>query len=121
MKIFVFGSNLAGRHGKGAALFARQERGAVYGVGIGRRGNSYAIPTKDERIKTLPIPTIKWYVDRFITYASTYRMEQFEVTRIGCGLASYTDTQIAPLFAKAPANCELPAGWRDYIESIKEE
>ena len=52
--IFVFGSNLAGRHGKGAALFARQERGAIYGVGQGRTGNAYAIPTKDERLRTLP-------------------------------------------------------------------
>jgi hypothetical protein len=109
--IFVFGSNLAGRHGKGAALFARQHRGAIYGQGIGRQGDSYAIPTKDERLRTLLIDQIKVYVDQFIQYANDNRSLVFEVTRIGCGLAGYQDADIAPLFKDAPVNCVLPKEW----------
>lgn len=57
--IFVFGSNLAGRHGKGAALFARQQRGAKTGVGEGLTGTSYALPTKDENLKTRPLEAVE--------------------------------------------------------------
>lgn len=110
--IFVFGSNLAGRHGKGAALFARQNHGAVYGVGVGRTGNSYAIPTKDEYIRTLPLDRIKPYVDEFISYARHNPELQFQVTKVGCGLAGYKESQITPMFAQAPDNCCLPEGWR---------
>lgn len=67
--IFVFGSNLAGRHGKGAALFARRNHGAIYGQGVGRQGNSYAIPTKDAKLRTLPLVTIHEHVGDFIVYA----------------------------------------------------
>lgn len=112
MAIFVFGSNLAGRHGAGAALFARNNHGALYGQGIGRQGNSYAIPTKDHRINTLPLETILGYVNGFLRYASSHPELDFQVTRIGCGLAGYTDSQIAPMFANAPYNCYLPEGWR---------
>ena len=63
--IFVFGSNLAGRHGKGAALYARQHHGAIDGQGIGLQGNSYAIPTKDARLRTLPLSQISTYVEEF--------------------------------------------------------
>ena len=107
MEIFVFGSNQAGRHGKGAALFARQHHGAIYGQGVGRQGNSYAIPTKDYQLKTLPVSQIKTYVDQFIRYAHQNPELRFNVTRIGCGLAGYTDSDIAPLFVKAPSNCIL--------------
>jgi hypothetical protein len=110
--IFVFGSNLAGRHGKGAALFARQNHGAVYGQGAGRQGNSYAIPTKDHSLKTLPLFVIAKYVQDFKTYASDHPHEVFQVTRIGCGLAGYRDKDIAPMFEDSPANCELPEEWR---------
>jgi hypothetical protein len=110
--IFVFGSNEAGRHGAGAAKFARLNHGAVYGVGIGRTGESYAIPTKDYAIRTLPLKAIKHYVEGFIKYAFRNRELQFNVTRIGCGLAGYSDAQIAPMFKYAPSNCVLPKGWR---------
>lgn len=110
--IFVFGSNLSGRHGKGAALYARQHHGAEYGVGIGRTGNAYAIPTKDARLATLPLEKIKLYVEQFISYARAHPELRFEVTRVGCGLAGYKDHQIAPLFESAPDNCALPDGWR---------
>lgn len=110
--IFVFGSNLAGRHGAGAALYAAQHHGAKRGIGRGRTGNAYAIPTKDERIRTLPLDDIYRYVQEFLTYAGERYWEVFEVTRVGCGLAGYNDGDIAPMFANAPANCVLPKGWR---------
>lgn len=106
--VFVFGSNLAGRHGKGAALWARQHRGAVYGQGEGFQGNSYAIPTKDERVKTLPLFRIRNYADRFKRFAGQYPHLTFQLTPIGCGLAGYNPDQIAPMFEDAPANVVLP-------------
>lgn len=112
MGIFVFGSNEAGRHGAGAALAARRHHGAVYGVGVGRTGDAYAIPTKDRELRTLPIAAIARHVAQFIAYARNHPELSFQVTRIGCGLAGYRDKDIAPLFANAPANCRLPDGWR---------
>lgn len=114
--IFVFGSNLAGRHGKGAALYALQNKGAVYGIAVGRQGNSYAIPTRNKHLQTLPLETIKLYVNSFIDYADYNSDLEFEVTRIGCGLAGYKDEQIAPMFKTAPLNCHLPEGWRKMNE-----
>lgn len=113
-QVFVFGSNLAGRHGKGAALEARLKHGAVYGQGNGLWGQSYAIPTKDWYLRSLPLDTIQFYVDTFIRIATERPELTFNVTRIGCGLAGYTDAQIAPMFKGAPINCNLPEGWRDY-------
>lgn len=117
MAIFVFGSNLAGRHGKGAALHARQHYGAKYGVGVGLTGNAYAIPTKDERIRTLPLDIIAKHVHEFIAFAQKRTDLEFQVTRIGCGLAGYSDAQIAPMFADAPLNCHLPDGWRQGLDT----
>jgi hypothetical protein len=108
MIVFVFGSNLAGRHGKGAALEARRMHGAKYGQAVGLQGNSYAIPTKDEHIRTLPLDRIKPYVDEFILFARGHPTWTFNVTAIGCGLAGYTPKDIAPMFALAPENCILP-------------
>lgn len=116
MKIFVFGSNLAGRHGAGAALWARQNRGAKYGVGEGRQGDSYAIPTKDERLKALSLTDIKSHVKKFIRYACNNPSLQFEVTAIGCGLAGYKPKQIAPMFEDAPDNCDLPTEFLRILE-----
>lgn len=113
MKIFVFGSNLAGIHGAGAAKCALQEHGAMYGVGKGIQGQSYGIPTKDFNIKTLPLSAIKGYVDEFLEYARQHPELEFNVTRIGCGLAGYHDYQIGPMFDAAPANCVLPPEWLD--------
>lgn len=111
-KIFVFGSNLAGRHGKGAALFAKENFGAQTGIGIGRTGMAYAIPTKDAQLKTLPLDVISFHVQHFLHYAQEHLGLEFRVTRIGCGLAGYKDTDIAPMFKDAPKNCELPVEWR---------
>src|SRR5687767_5023360 len=86
-EIFVFGSNLGGRHGKGAALHAAKHYRAIYGQGIGRQGDSYAIPTKDERLRTLPLHKIKEYVEDFLTYAKEHPGLTFKLTAIGTGLA----------------------------------
>lgn len=111
-RIFVFGSNLAGRHGKGAALFAKQNRGAISGKGVGHHGQSYAIPTKSSALLTLGRNVIKIYVEEFMDYARANPELRFEVTKIGCGLAGYDEREIAPLFRGAPENCDLPEGWR---------
>mgnify|MGYP001559570423 CR=1 FL=1 len=109
--IFVFGSNLKGVHGRGAALCAKEKHGARYGVGSGPTGTAYAIPTKDRELKTLPISTIAHYVSNFISYAKANPQLEFEVTPIGTGLAGYKHTDIAPLFLMAPANCHLAKEW----------
>lgn len=113
--IFVFGSNLAGQHGAGAALFARKCHGAVYGVGCGRTGDAYAIPTKDENLKTLPLIVIRTEVEYFKLYARENPNLTFNVTRIGCGLAGYKDEDIAPMFKNSPDNCLLPSEWKEII------
>ena len=112
-QIFVFGSNLAGRHGKGAALEARLKHGAIYGQGFGFQGSSYAIPTKNALLQTMPLVSIQKYVNYFLEFATAYPHFQFNITRIGCGLAGYKDTDIAPMFKGAPINCNLPEGWRE--------
>lgn len=109
MDIFVFGSNLAGIHGAGAARHALEKYGAVYGEGVGRMGQSYAIPTKDENIVTLPLARIKPHVDVFVDYAKSHPNLTFHLTRIGCGIAGYDwDRDIGPLFpSELPANVIL--------------
>jgi len=99
-EIFVFGSNLAGIHGAGAARQA-MSWGAEYGVGVGLQGQTYAIPTKDYRIETLPLPVIEKYINEFIAFAAKNKKYTFLVTDIGCGLAGYKPNEIAPLFRDA--------------------
>lgn len=114
-KIFTFGSNLAGRHGAGAALRARSAYGAKYGQGVGLQGNSFAIPTKDRSLKTLPISKVARYVDDFKEFAELNQDKEFYVTRIGCGLAGFSDEQIAPLFVNSPQNCVFPKVWEKHL------
>ena len=114
-QVFVFGSNLAGVHGAGAAREAMLRHGAEYHTGSGRTGNAYALPTKDENIVTLPLSSIDTYVQAFCNYAAEHRDEKFFVTRIGCGLAGYKDADIAPMFKTAPANCILPIEWKPFL------
>lgn len=125
-EIFVFGSNLAGRHGLGAAHVAMKKFGAEYGKGIGyMRGNKpcehcYAIPTKDSRIKTLPLAIIERYIEEFKSevYNSKYFMKQkFFITAIGCGYAGYRSDEIAPLFKNSPTNCIFPEEWYSWVEN----
>lgn len=107
-EIFVFGSNLAGRHGRGAALYAKRRHGAIQGQGSGLQGNSWGIPTKDETLKVLSLGKINFFVGTFLAYARNHRELTFRLTPIGCGLAGYSPEQIAPLFREAPSNVLLP-------------
>ena len=95
-EVFVFGSNLNGFHAGGAARIAMEKFGAVWGKGVGLQGQSYAIPTMQGGVET-----IKPYVDEFISYAKSHDELTFYVTRIGCGIAGFTDDEIAPLFSEA--------------------
>lgn len=113
IEIFVFGSNMAGKHGKGAALHAKVHHGAEYGIGHGRTGNSYAIPTKDHQLKVLPLDKIKLYVEEFLMYAEKHPELQFRLTPIGCGLAGYAYTDIAPMFTNSPRNVIIPQEFMD--------
>lgn len=119
--IFVFGSNLAGRHGKGAAKEAVERYGAVYGQGVGMQGNSYAIPTKDKNLQTLPLIDIKKYVNRFLLFAQKHPTMQFYVTAIGCGLANYEPSDIAPMFRSATKNVLLPPTFKDILRRPPKE
>ncbi len=104
-QVFVFGSNLMGHHGGGAARAALDKFGAVWGVGVGMQGQSYAIPTMQG-----PVETIRPYVDQFIDFAKAHPEQHFLVTAIGCGIAGFRPEEIAPLFAKAidMENVSLP-------------
>lgn len=122
--VLVFGSNLAGRHGKGSALLAKEEFGAVYGQAEGLQGSSYGVPTKDGRpgtpalrdpAATLPIQTIREAVNRFIHFAKEHPDMDFHVVRLGCDLATHKNEDIAPLFEDAPANCSFPEPWAPYL------
>lgn len=112
-EIFVFGSNLGGMHGGGAARAAYNRFGAVWGQGVGLQGQSYAIPTMQGGVET-----IKPYVDEFIEFAQAHPELKFLVTRIGCGIAGFRDEQIAPLFAAAidQNNIILP---REFVDAIQ--
>lgn len=113
-EVFVFGSNLAGMHGGGAARVARKLFGAVMGQGVGLQGQSYAIPTMQGGVET-----IKPYVDEFIAFAESHPELKFYVTRIGCGIAGFTDAEIAPLFKNAlgKPNIVLPRDFAEVLEN----
>ncbi len=112
-EMFVFGSNLAGMHGGGAARTAMRLFGAKLGQGVGMQGQSYAIPTMQGGVET-----IKPYVDDFIDLATEWDQTTFYVTRIGCGIAGFTDEEIAPLFDRAYDlyNVRLPESFARIIE-----
>jgi hypothetical protein len=120
LPVFVFGSNRAGRHGRGAAFRARQYHGAIYGQGEGLQGSSYAIPTKGHRLETLGLDAIHSHVARFLRFANERRDLVFEVTPIGCGLAGYKPEQIAPMFRAAPQNVILPDEFKAVLNSNEE-
>ena len=115
-EIFVFGSNLEGRHGGGAALLAYRKWGAVWGQGVGLQGQCYGIPTMHggpEKIKP--------YVDEFIEFARNHKELNFLVTEIGCGIAGFSPEDIAPLFAEAidVENIYLPERFVEVIEKYR--
>ena len=112
-EIFVFGSNLAGAHGGGAARIAAERFGAIMGQGVGLQGQSYAIPTMQGGVNTI-LP----YVEEFIAFAKQHPELTFLVTRIGCGIAGFTPREIAPLFAGAVnvENIHLPKDfWKELV------
>lgn len=112
-EIFVFGSNLAGAHGGGAARLAYNRFGAIWGQGVGLQGQSYAIPTMQGGVET-----IKPYVDEFIRFAKQHPEQKFLVTKIDCGIAGFKAEEIAPLFAQAyyADNIILP---EDFVEELR--
>ena len=111
-EVFVFGSNLGGFHGGGAARAALNSFGAIWGKGVGIQGQSYAIPTMQGGVET-----IKPYVDDFVEFAQTHPELFFYVTRIGCGIAGFRDEEIAPLFKDAVNldNVALPKSFYELI------
>lgn len=116
-EIFVFGSNYAGRHGKGAALTALRKFGARAGQGTGLMGQSYGIATKGWRLDVLPLHSIGVQVARFLRVAAANPELRFLVTEIGCGLAGYKPRDIAPFFRGAPPNVILPASFVRVLET----
>ena len=113
--VFVFGSNEAGVHGAGAAKFAYEKKGARYDASYGHFGDSFAIPTKDENIETMPKERIQQYVNGFLAYAAGHRKVKFQVTAIGCGLAGFKHQDIAPMFEGATPNCFFDEAWRPIL------
>lgn len=115
-EIFVFGSNLAGAHGGGAARLAYNRFGAIWGQGVGLQGQSYAIPTMQGGVDT-----IKPYVDEFIAFAKAHPEYKFLVTKIGCGIAGFTIDEIAPLFCHAIdcKNIILPKEFDDIVRGYQ--
>lgn len=113
-EVFVFGSNLAGFHGGGAARAAYKKFGAIWGQGVGIQGQSYAIPTMQGGVET-----IAPYVDEFIEYAKEHPEKRFLVTEIGCGIAGFSPEEMAPLFRDAVdvENISLPKRFWDVISS----
>ena len=110
-EIFVFGSNLKGMHGGGAAYIAYRKFGAIMGQGVGLQGQSYGIPTMQGGVET-----IRPYVDEFIEFAMEHPTLTFLVTRIGCGIAGFTDEEIAPLFEKASWTVATPVKSTDIVQ-----
>ena len=116
--VWVFGSNLAGRHGKGAAKVAHDNFKASHGVGEGPVGRAYALPTKDRRLKVLPLSEIRKSIDQFLRYATAHPEKKFFITRVGCELAGYQDQDIAPLFAGANlSNLSFAEAWRAHLSA----
>jgi hypothetical protein len=115
--IFVFGSNLKGIHGKGAAKVAKERFGAIIGTAEGLRGKSYAIPTKRTPYEPLTLEEVEYYVNRFVQHCSDSWSGFYFLTRVGCGLAGFDDRVIAPMF-KGIAKLEMqsfsiPENWRN--------
>ena len=116
-EVFVFGSNLGGFHGGGAARAAYNKFGAIWGQGVGMQGQSYAIPTMQGGVET-----IAPYVDEFIEYAKNHPDKRFLVTEIGCGIAGFAPEEIAPLFANAVdvENITLPQRFWEVLAQSNE-
>lgn len=110
-EVFVFGSNLKGVHAGGAARFARLNCDAKDGIGFGPTGQAYALPTCSDPGIPLTLDEIRRQAESFLIYARRYPERRFFLTRVGCGIAGFTDSEISPLFAGVPANVRTPPEW----------
>lgn len=118
-EIFVFGSNLDGIHGAGAARLARQKFGAEMYTAEGLKGRTYALPTVGHLLALMETEGVLAGVARFLTCAVANPQLTFLVTEVGCGLAGHTPEEIAPAFANAPDNVILPQVFLDVLENLK--
>lgn len=119
----VYGSNEQGKHFGGAAKAAFEQQGAVWGIGFGHQGNSFGIPTcsrstSEPNFQITP-DTLRFYIYCFILYAKMHPELKFQVTRIGCGLAGWADSVVAPLFTEAPDNCYIDEVWSQWLPNHK--
>lgn len=111
-QIFVFGSNTAGIHGAGAARFAYEKFGAVYGVGEGLTGQSYAFPTLDNYLKQRTSAQLRMSILELYVCAEDHPNLEFLLTKVGCGLGGYSEEYMKSLFAlRCPVNIIKPLGW----------
>lgn len=103
--IFVFGSNREGNHGGGAAYVALIKFGAVMGVGEGLQGQAYGLPTMEG------IEELRLAAERFVEFARSHPELEFWLTKVGCGIAGYSEDEVRPMFAKTPGNVIKPVDW----------
>jgi len=113
--IFVFGSNRSGIHGAGAARTAHLKYGAMWGVGEGLTGRSYALPTVGYRITPIPLDQVQLHVLNFIEFARNWPNLTFQVTQVGCGLGGFRKDEIAPMFEMSPENCWFDSQWKNFL------
>lgn len=113
--VFVFGSNEAGMHGAGAAKTAMEKHAYPYGKSYGHYGSAFGIPTKDERIRTLPELNVHLYINGFMAYAMGRPKLKFKISQIGCGLAGFEASLIAPMFTGSPKNCYFDEAWKPFL------
>lgn len=119
VEILVVGTNELGKHGGGAARYALDNLGAIWGQGFGPQGQTFGIPTVsaptgDGNVKIHP-KRLKYYVECFLLYARGCPNKKFKVTQIGCGLAGWVAAEVAPMFEHAPANCRFDEVWRPFL------
>lgn len=110
-QIFVFGSNLTGKHAGGAALQAKEQFGAVEGIGEGLWGQSYAYPTLGEQLEKLSRRRLRLSTYRLYCYCYKNKDKEFLLTKVGCGIAGYSEERMKSLFRNNPPNLILPEDW----------
>jgi hypothetical protein len=106
-QIFVFGSNLAGRHAGGAALYAKEHFGAEEGIGEGLTGQCYAFPTLGFHNKRSR-RDLETSVYKFFDAARKNPEKEFLMTTVGTGIAGYSHEEMKTLFVNPPENVVLP-------------
>jgi hypothetical protein len=116
--IFVFGSNLSGIHGAGAARYAHKNLGAKWGCGIGLTGHCYALPTKGINITFMSLDEVRRSIQHFTSFAYQNQGADFKVTQVGCGLGGFRKEEIAPMFEYAAhemSNCYFDTAWKELL------